>query len=91
MDSLGSEDDDDLDDENSFIDERGDASRGSGRKDPLEIPSQAQSLYMMEKSTKKKLVVRDGKIVGRMKAQRKDKGKTRFTAYMLWAKEIRQK
>ncbi|XP_043487439.1 HMG box-containing protein 4 isoform X6 [Polistes fuscatus] len=27
---------------------------------------------------------------GRMKAQRKDKGKTRFTAYMLWAKEIRQ-
>ncbi|RZF41898.1 hypothetical protein LSTR_LSTR005666 [Laodelphax striatellus] len=50
----------------------------------------AQSLYMLEKSNKKKLVIRDGKIVGRMKAQRKDKGKTRFTAYMLWAKEIRQ-
>ena len=24
------------------------------------------------------------------KAQRKDKGKSRFTAYMLWAKEARQ-
>ncbi|KAL1116794.1 hypothetical protein AAG570_005264 [Ranatra chinensis] len=45
---------------------------------------------MLEKSKKKKLVIRDGKIVGRTKAQRKDKGKTRFTAYMLWAKEIRQ-
>ncbi|XP_071444152.1 HMG box-containing protein 4 isoform X2 [Hetaerina americana] len=52
--------------------------------------SQATSLYMLEKSSKKKLIVRDGKIVGRMKAQRKDKGKTRFTAYMLWAKEVRQ-
>ncbi|XP_047001343.1 HMG box-containing protein 4 [Schistocerca americana] len=49
-----------------------------------------QSLYMLEKSTKKKLVVRDGRVVGRTKAQRKDKGKTRFTAYMLWAKEVRQ-
>ncbi|KAF3422687.1 hypothetical protein E2986_06789 [Frieseomelitta varia] len=46
-----------------------------------ETPSQANSLYMLEKY---------GKIIGRMKAQRKDKGKTRFTAYMLWAKEIRQ-
>ncbi|XP_039295415.1 HMG box-containing protein 4 [Nilaparvata lugens] len=54
------------------------------------VHGSAQSLYMLEKSTKKKLVIRDGKIVGRMKAQRKDKGKTRFTAYMLWAKEIRQ-
>ncbi|KAJ9601651.1 hypothetical protein L9F63_000184 [Diploptera punctata] len=54
------------------------------------LPSQAQSLYMLEKSSKKKLIIRDGKIVGRMKAQRKDKGKSRFTAYMLWAKDIRQ-
>lgn len=53
-------------------------------------PGSAQSLYMLEKSSKKKLIIRDGRIVGRMKAQRKDKGKTRFTAYMLWAKEIRQ-
>ncbi|XP_015601259.1 HMG box-containing protein 4 isoform X2 [Cephus cinctus] len=52
-------------------------------------PSQANSLYMLEKC-KKKLIIKDGKIIGRMKAQRKDKGKTRFTAYMLWAKEIRQ-
>ncbi|KAI5705727.1 hypothetical protein M8J76_006559 [Diaphorina citri] len=28
---------------------------------------------------------------GRRKNQRKDKGKARFTAYMLWAKQIRQK
>ncbi|XP_043602178.1 HMG box-containing protein 4 isoform X3 [Bombus pyrosoma] len=54
-----------------------------------ETPSQANSLYMLEKC-KKKLIIKDGKIIGRMKAQRKDKGKTRFTAYMLWAKEIRQ-
>lgn len=29
---------------------------------------------MLEKSTKKKLIIKDGRIVGRMKAQRKDKG-----------------
>jgi hypothetical protein len=39
---------------------------------------QAQSLYMLEKSSKKKLIIRDGKIIGRMKAQRKDKGVNRF-------------
>ncbi|RVE54414.1 hypothetical protein evm_000899 [Chilo suppressalis] len=49
----------------------------------------ANSLYMMEKSTKKKLIVKDGRVVGKAKAQRKDKGKTRITAYMLWAKEAR--
>lgn len=48
----------------------------------------ANSLYMMEKC-KKKLIVKDGKVVGRVKAQRKDKGKTRITAYMMWAKEAR--
>lgn len=35
----------------------------------------ANSLYMMEKSSKKKLIVKDGRVVGRAKAQRKDKGK----------------
>ncbi|KAL4711323.1 hypothetical protein ACJJTC_019164 [Scirpophaga incertulas] len=49
----------------------------------------ANSLYMMEKSNKKKLIVKDGRVVGRAKAQRKDKGKTRITAYMMWAKEAR--
>ncbi|KAJ4450133.1 hypothetical protein ANN_01540 [Periplaneta americana] len=90
MDSLGvsdEEDDDDLDDDNLIMDERSDNHQGQRRET---LPSQAQSLYMLEKSSKKKLIIRDGKIVGRMKAQRKDKGKTRFTAYMLWAKEIRQ-
>ncbi|XP_011881386.1 PREDICTED: HMG box-containing protein 4 isoform X2 [Vollenhovia emeryi] len=54
-----------------------------------ETPSQANSLYMLEKC-KKKLIIKDGKIIGKSKTQRKDKGKTRFTAYMLWAKKIRQ-
>ncbi|VVC98864.1 HMG box-containing protein 4 [Leptidea sinapis] len=49
----------------------------------------ANSLYMMEKNSKKKLIIKDGKVVGRAKAQRKDKGKTRITAYMMWAKEAR--
>lgn len=47
-----------------------------------------RSLYMTEKSSKKK-IIKNGKTV-LVKAQRKDKGKTRFTAYMLWAKETRQ-
>ncbi|XP_014300511.1 HMG box-containing protein 4 isoform X2 [Microplitis demolitor] len=54
-----------------------------------ETPSQANSLYMLEKC-RRKLIIKDGKVIGRMKAQRKDKGKTRFTAYMLWSKEVRQ-
>lgn len=35
--------------------------------------SQANSLYMLEKC-KKKLIIKDGKIIGKTKAQRKDKG-----------------
>lgn len=38
-----------------------------------ETPSQANSLYMLEKC-KKKLIIKDGKIIGKSKAQRKDKG-----------------
>lgn len=37
----------------------------------------ANSLYMMEKN-KKKLVIKDGRVVGRAKAQRKDKGNHKF-------------
>lgn len=47
-----------------------------------------KSAYMSEKSSKKK-VFKDGEIV-MSRPQRKDKGKPRFTAYMLWSKEIRQ-
>ncbi|XP_058800711.1 HMG box-containing protein 4-like [Phymastichus coffea] len=56
-----------------------------------ELPSQAKnSLYMLEKY-KKKLVIKDGKVISKTtKSQRKDKGVTRFTAYMLWSKEARQ-
>lgn len=47
-----------------------------------------KSVYMTEKSSKKQML-KDGKVVmGR--PQRKDKGKSRFTAYMLWSKEARQ-
>nr|CAD7206194.1 unnamed protein product [Timema douglasi] len=69
MDSLGSEDDDDMDDDGMMMDDQ-----GGSRDIPDNTPSQAQSLYMMEKSSKKKLIIKDGKIIGRMKAQRKDKG-----------------
>ncbi|XP_055676510.1 HMG box-containing protein 4 isoform X1 [Lutzomyia longipalpis] len=48
----------------------------------------SKSIYMTEKSTKKK-VMKDGRLV-LTKAQRKDKGKSRYTAYMLWAKDVRQ-
>lgn len=33
-----------------------------------------QSVYLSEKSNKKRLVIKDGKIMAKMKAQRKDKG-----------------
>lgn len=46
-----------------------------------------RSAYMSEKSTKKK-IFKDGEIV-LSRPQRKDKGKPRFTAYMLWSKEVR--
>lgn len=54
----------------------------------VDFATPRRSIYMTEKSSKKK-IFKDGKIV-LGKAQRKDKGKTRFTAYMLWAKEARQ-
>jgi high mobility group protein 2-like 1 len=38
---------------------------------------------MLEKSSKKKLIIRDGKIVGRMKAQRKDKGVKEISVFPL--------
>lgn len=33
-----------------------------------------QSVYLSEKSTKKRLVIKDGKVMPQAKAQRKDKG-----------------
>ncbi|EAT37641.1 AAEL010388-PA [Aedes aegypti] len=48
-----------------------------------------RSLYMSEKSSKYKKMLKDGKVV-MGKTQRKDKGERRFTAYMLWAKETRK-
>lgn len=80
LDSMESSDDLDDDQENQGfrrLDEHTDADQP------------AQSLYLMEKSNRKRLVIKDGKIIGKTKAQRKDKGKPRFTAYMMWAREIR--
>ncbi|XP_052849856.1 FACT complex subunit SSRP1 [Drosophila gunungcola] len=54
----------------------------------LESPVR-QSLYMREKANKRK-VFKDGKVVN-AKVQRKDKGKQRYTAYSLWAREARKK
>lgn len=54
----------------------------------IDFQTPRKSIYITEKSSKKK-IMKDGKIV-MGKAQRKDKGKTRYTAYMLWAKEARQ-
>uniref|UniRef100_A0A6M2DY44 Putative hmg box-containing protein n=1 Tax=Xenopsylla cheopis TaxID=163159 RepID=A0A6M2DY44_XENCH len=51
----------------------------------------SQSLYLQELSRKKTSTPREGKTPVKSKVQRKDKGKSRFTAYMLWAKGIRNK
>lgn len=48
-----------------------------------------QSLYMREKSNKRK-ILKDGKLVTG-KVQRKDKGKARYTAYNVWAREVRKR
>lgn len=68
--SIDSGSDDDVD--SLMIDDR---EAGFRKLEPpgQETPSQANSLYMLEKC-KKKLIIKDGKIIGRMKAQRKDKG-----------------
>ncbi|KAH8354396.1 hypothetical protein KR084_009890, partial [Drosophila pseudotakahashii] len=52
-------------------------------------PTVRQSLYMREKANKRK-VLKDGKVVN-AKVQRKDKGKQRYTAYSLWAREARKR
>lgn len=94
VDDWGDDDDDDLGDDDN---EGGDLGSESLHvdEDSTDIPkettnfSQAQSLYLSEKQAKKNVLVKDGQVVQRKKAQRKDKGKSRFTAYMLWAREIR--
>lgn len=76
-----------IDDENGFNDETMEFSDDIGDSDLLDSRTK-KSIYITEKSSKKKML-KDGKIV-LGKGPRKDKGKTRFTAYMLWAKEVRQ-
>lgn len=42
--------------------------------DTLKYSLQAQSLYLSEKQGKKNIMLKDGQVVQRKKAQRKDKG-----------------
>lgn len=78
MDSSG----DDLDNDN--LSDQHQSMAGDGSVDP----TVRKSIYMSEKASKKNFM-KDGKMMVK-KTQRKDKGKSRFTAYMLWAKQARQ-
>lgn len=75
------EEEDEEDDINEFMDQESESQIIESNNMLSDFPTK-KSIYMMEKSKKKAL--KDGK------TQRKDKGKSRFTAYMLWSKEIRQ-
>ncbi|XP_055626442.1 HMG box-containing protein 4 isoform X2 [Toxorhynchites rutilus septentrionalis] len=77
--SMDSDDDDVLDIED--LEEPHDEDDKSEGELVIELAPK-RSLYMTEKSSKYKKMLKDGK--------RKDKGVRRFTAYMLWAKEARK-
>ena len=82
----GSDDDEDDDDDDDDVDSLmiDEKETGFKRLEPpgQETHTQANSLYMLEKS-KKKLIIKDGKIIGRIKAQRKDKGVSSDNYYFL--------
>lgn len=81
------DDDDDDDEDVMHVDNNNDID--SDEDYELQIDTtMRKSAYMSEKSSKKK-IFKDGEIV-LSRPQRKDKGKPRFTAYMLWAKDARQ-
>ncbi|XP_068210025.1 HMG box-containing protein 4 [Palaemon carinicauda] len=94
VDDWGEDDDDEMD-----VDDNDGGDIGSESlhvdEDSTDVPretsnfNQSQSLYLSEKQAKKSIMLKDGQVVQRKKAQRKDKGKSRFTAYMLWAREVR--
>lgn len=83
--------DESIDQNDVDIEENWPVSPNASLVKPMSIDSAPKrSLYMSEKSSKKRVVInKDGKIT-MAKAHRKDKGKSRFTAYMLWAKDVRQ-
>lgn len=83
------EDSEEMDsDEDEDMDELAGGAENEEASENYVDPTVRRSIYMSEKSNKKK-VLKDGKMVYG-KAQRKDKGKTRFTAYMLWARDARK-
>ncbi|KAH0550145.1 HMG box-containing protein 4-like [Cotesia glomerata] len=59
--------------------------------DPVnpETPLRTGSL-LLQKNSPKKSTPKNGKITEKTKASRSDKGKTRITSYMLWARDVRQ-
>ncbi|KAL7640333.1 UNVERIFIED_CONTAM: hypothetical protein RMT77_008597 [Armadillidium vulgare] len=59
---------------------------GSSKDDPNF--NQSNSLYLTEK---KKSSAKEQKNMSKKKTERKDKGKARFTAYMLYARDMRKK
>ncbi|XP_055312835.1 HMG box-containing protein 4 [Sitodiplosis mosellana] len=79
--------DDDDDDDAMNVDNNNDVDSDEDFELAIDT-TMRKSAYMSEKSSKKK-IFKDGEIV-LSRPQRKDKGKPRFTAYMLWAKEARQ-
>lgn len=83
------DEDDDDDDDNMNVDNNNDIESEDDLDYEMNIDTtMRKSAYMSEKSCKKK-IYKDGEIV-LSRPQRKDKGKPRFTAYMLWSKEVRQ-
>ncbi|KXJ79551.1 hypothetical protein RP20_CCG000394 [Aedes albopictus] len=88
--NIDSDDDDDDDDVMDIEDMEGTQEEDDKSEGELVIEmAPKRSLYMSEKSSKYKKMLKDGKVV-MGKTQRKDKGERRFTAYMLWAKETRK-
>lgn len=62
------------------------AEEGGGDAELSSVPR--RSIYMSEKSSKSRVLMSDGSV--QIKRQpRKDKGRTRMTAYMLWARSVR--
>ncbi|XP_065082962.1 HMG box-containing protein 4 [Ochlerotatus camptorhynchus] len=88
---IDSDDDDDDDDDAMDIEDMEGTQEEDDKSEGELVIEMApkRSLYMSEKSSKYKKMLKDGKVVIG-KTQRKDKGKRRFTAYMLWAKENRK-
>lgn len=88
------EDDSDEEEEEDYLDDSisvsfTEESGSSTSKEHHQVGQMQSSLYLTEKS-KKRVTAKGGKAAAKnLKTQRKDKGKSRTTAYMMWAKDMR--